>query len=267
MAVVPELWIDGRPASNEDLGQQALINYGALTSFRVEDGGVRGLDRHLDRLRRSAVELFGEAVDDDHLRDQIRTALAGRSEAWLRISMFSRHLTLRQPDWIGAPQVMISVSNPPPPLLSGVRLQSQAYEREAPRLKHVAAMGLIRARRQARLAGFDDALFVDRQGRISEGSLWNIGFIEGETVVWPDAPMLDGVAQALIGDALDRAGAPQRVETIRLADLPRFDAAFLCNSATPAAEVAAVDAHVFAGSRASVARISGYWTSQTCQKI
>ena len=267
MAVAPELWIDGRPAGVEDLGRQALFNYGAVTSFRVEGGGVRGLDRHLGRLNRSAVELFGEAVAEDRLRDQMRTALAGRDEAWLRISLFSNELSLRQPDWIGAPQVMISVSAPPSPLPHGVRLQSQVYAREAPHLKHVATMGLLRARRMARLAGFDDALFTDAEGRISEGSLWNVGFIEGETVVWPEAPMLDGVAQALIREALDRAGSPQRTEVVRLSDLPRFDGAFLCNSATPAAEIAAVDDHVFTGATDAVQQIDALWRSQPRQKI
>lgn len=267
MAVAPELWIDGRPATAEDLGRQALVNYGALTSFGVEAGGVRGLDRHLDRLNRSAVELFGEAVDEGRLRELMRAALAGRWDAWLRISLFSSELSLRRPDWIGAPQVMISVSAPPSPLPHGVRLQSQAYEREAPHLKHVATMGLLRARRTARLAGFDDALFTDGQGRISEGSLWNIGFIAGEAVVWPDAPMLDGVAQALIRDALASAGSPQRTEVVRLSDLSRFDAAFLCNSATPAAAIAAVDGHVFPPGAAAVQRIGDLWRSQPCQKI
>lgn len=267
MAVAPELWIDGRPAGVEDLGRQALFNYGALTSFRVEGGGVRGLDRHLDRLNRSAIELFGEAVAGDRLRDQMRTALAGRDEAWLRVSLFSNELSLRQSDWIGAPQVMISVSAPPSPLPHGVRLHSQAYAREAPHLKHVATMGLLRARRMARLAGFDDALFTDAEGRISEGSLWNVGFIEGETVVWPQALMLDGVAQALIREALDRAGSPQRTEVVRLSDLPRFDGAFLCNSATPAAEIAAIDGHVFTGATDAVQQIGALWRSQPRQKI
>ena len=262
-----ELWIDGRPATAEDLGHQALVNYGALTSFGVEEGGVRGLDRHLDRLNRSSVELFGDAVAEDRLREQMRTALAGRTEAWLRISLFSSELSLRRPDWIGAPQVMINVCGPPSPLPDGVRLQSQAYEREAPHLKHVATMGLLQARRAARLAGFDDALFTDGQGRIAEGSLWNIGFIEGETVVWPDAPMLDGVAQALLRDALDRAGSSQRTEVVRLSDLARFDAAFLCNSATPGAGIAAIDGHDFPPEATAVQRIKDLWRSQPRQKI
>ncbi len=267
MAVAPELWIDGRPAGLEDLGHQALVNYGALTSFVVEQGGVRGLDRHLDRLNRSAVELFGEAVAEDRLRDQMRTALAGRAEAWLRVSLFSRELSLRQPDWIGAPQVMISVSPPPSPLADGVRLQSQIYAREAPHLKHVATMGLLRARRTARLVGYDDALFTDAEGRICEGSLWNIGFIQGDTVVWPDASMLDGVAQALIREALDRAGSPQRKVAVRLSDLSRFDGAFLCNSATPAAAIAAIDDHVFSTAADAVQHLKALWRSQPRQKI
>jgi len=267
MAVAPELWIDGRPAGVEDLGHQALINYGALTSFRVEGGEVRGLDRHLDRLNRSAIELFGEAVAEERLRDLMRAALAGRMDAWLRISLFSNELSLRRPDWIGAPQVMISVSAAPTPLPHGVRLQSQVHVRETPHLKHVAAMGLLRARRLARLAGYDDALFADDEGRISEGSLWNVGFIQGDTVVWPDAPMLDGVAQALIREALDRAGSPQRKVVARLSDLACFDGAFLCNSATPAAEIAAIDGHVFTGAADAVQQIGALWRSQPCQKI
>nr|WP_303706055.1 aminotransferase class IV [Brevundimonas naejangsanensis] len=267
MAVAPELWIDGRPAGLEDLGHQALINYGALTSFVVEQGGVRGLDLHLDRLNRSALELFGEAVAEERLRDQMRAALGGRTEAWLRVSLFSRDLSLRQPDWIGAPQVMISVSPPPSPLADGVRLQSQTYAREAPHLKHVAAMGLLGARRMARLAGYDDALFTDVEGRICEGSLWNIGFIQGDTVVWPDAPMLDGVTQTMIREALDRAGSPQRTEKVRLSDLPRFDGAFACNSATPAARIAAIDGHVFGDAAGAVQQLNGLWRSQPRQKI
>jgi len=267
MAVAPELWIDGRPARLEDLGHQALFNYGALTSFVVEQGGVRGLDRHLDRLDRSAVELFGEAVAEDRLREQIRTALAARDDAWLRISLFSRELSLRQPDWIGAPQVMMSVSPPPSPLPHGVRLQSQTYGREASHLKHVATMGLLRARRTARLEGYDDALFTDDEGRICEGSLWNIGFIQGDAVVWPDAPMLEGITQALIHEALERAGSPQRIEVVRLSDLPRFDGAFLCNSSTPAAGIAAIDNHVFTGAADTAQHLNALWRSQPRQKI
>jgi hypothetical protein len=44
------LILDGEPASTDDLTYLALVNYGAYTSFRVEDGAARGLGRHLARL-------------------------------------------------------------------------------------------------------------------------------------------------------------------------------------------------------------------------
>lgn len=61
-------FIDGTPATQVDLAHQVLVNYGAYTSFRVEDGGVRGLDLHLTRLEQAAIELFGQPVCEDHLR-------------------------------------------------------------------------------------------------------------------------------------------------------------------------------------------------------
>ena len=54
-----DILIDGLPATADDLIHQALVNYGAYTSFRVEGGTARGLPLHIARLQASAVELFG----------------------------------------------------------------------------------------------------------------------------------------------------------------------------------------------------------------
>jgi branched-subunit amino acid aminotransferase/4-amino-4-deoxychorismate lyase len=78
MAGAVELSVDGAPASPDDLTHVALVNYGAYTSFRVEQGGARGLDLHLARLEAEAVELFGEPVGETRLRDLMRAAAAGQ---------------------------------------------------------------------------------------------------------------------------------------------------------------------------------------------
>ncbi len=261
-----ELRIDGAPATAEDLACVALVNYGAYTSFRVEAGGVRGLDLHLARLKASAVELFGEAVSEARLRELMRTAVADQAEGFLRVSLFAPEIGPRAPNWSGTPRVMTAMFPPPPPLADSLRLAVQTYAREAPHLKHVAAFGLIRARRLARAAGFDDALFVDDAGRISEGSLWNIGFLEGEHVVWPEAPMLAGVGQALIRRGLGRVGLTD-AEPVRLADLDRFDGAFICNSATPACPVAAIGERAFAVRSDTIDRLRAAWASNPLQPI
>ena len=265
--MIAGILIDGQPATPDDLACQAMVNYGAYTSFRVEQGGVRGLDLHLSRLQASAVELFGEQVGEARLRDLIRHALVGQTEAWMRISLFSPDLGPRTPDWSGVPKVMTAVSPTPPPLAASVRLTVQTYAREVPEVKHVATFGLIRARRAARAAGFDDALFADTDGRISEGSLWNIGFVSGDEVRWPRAPMLAGVAQALVERGLGSVGLTSRTQPVTVSDLNRFDAAFICNSATPACAVTAIGDQAFDTPPGLIQRIEEAWASNPIQSI
>lgn len=267
MSGAHEIWVNGQPATPDDLSHVALVNYGAYTSFRVEQGGARGLELHLARLEAGAVELFGEPVGETRLRALMREAVAGRDSCWLRVSLFSPEVSPRTPDWRGRPRVMIAVSPSPSPLADGVRLQIQTYGREAPHLKHVATFGLIRARRLARAAGFDDALFVDVEGKISEGSLWNIGVISGTDLIWPQAPMLAGVAQALVQRGLGASGLTGRTEPLRVDDLGRFDAAFLCNSATPACAVSAIGDRAFATPPAMIERLRAAWASNPVQSI
>lgn len=267
MAGAVELSVDGVPASSDDLAHVAVVNYGAYTSFRVEQGGVRGLDLHLARLEAEAVELFGEAVGEALLRHLMQCAVAGRESCWLRVSLFSPDISPRTPDWRGVPKVMIAVSPPPPPFADAPRLQLQSYAREAAHLKHVATFGLIHARRAARAAGFDDALFVDGEGRISEGSLWNIGFVKGDDVIWPQAPMLAGVAQALVERGLSDAGMTGRTEPVRVADLALFDGAFLCNSASPACAIAAIGERAFTMAPGLIDRLQRAWASNPVQPL
>ena len=262
------LLVDGEPVSEGDLTYLALANYGAYTSFRVERGGVRGLDLHLARLEASALELFGEAVGESRLRELMRAAVEGKGDCWLRVSLFSPEVWPRTPGWTGRPKVMIGAFPPPPPLAEkGLRLQVQTYGRDVAHLKHTANFGLIRARRLARAAGFDDALFADGNGRISEGSLWNIGFVSGDEVIWPEAPMLTGVTLTLLQRGLAASGVPSRIEPVRLEDLPSFDGAFICNSATPACPVASINAVVFDQAAAPLEALGAIWTSQPRQPI
>ena len=100
---------------------------------------------------------------------------------------------------------------------------------------------------------------------MSEGSLWNIGFVRGREVVWPQAPMLAGVAQALLQRGLPDAGLASVTGAVDVGDLNRFDAAFLCNSATPACAVASIDDHEFGAPPLDALRTA--WASQPCQPI
>jgi len=262
-----DILIDGLPATPDDLAHQALVNYGAYTSFRVENGAARGLDLHLARLDEAAVELFGESPGETEFRRLMALAAAGRDACWLRVSLFSPEIGHRNPTYVGRPKVMTSVSPAPLPLASRVRITAMPYEREAPHLKHLATFGLIRARRAARAAGFDDALFVDGAGQVTEGTLWNIGFVHGDRIVWPQAPMLAGVTQAVITRGLPQVGLTSETRPIRLDEIVAFDAAFLCNSATPVCQITAIDDATFANDPVLLDKVEVAWTAQPPQPI
>jgi branched-subunit amino acid aminotransferase/4-amino-4-deoxychorismate lyase len=62
------------------------------------------------------------------------------------------------------------------------------------------------------------------------GSITNIGFVEGDAVVWPDAPALHGISMQILERELSKAGMPWRRAMVRLADVGSFDGAFITNS-------------------------------------
>ena len=79
-------------------------------------------------------------------------------------------------------------------------------------------------------AGFDEGLLADETGRISEGTITNVGLWRDGTVIWPDAPKLDGITMLVLRRQLAAAGVGQAEETVRVQDLPRYGGMILCNS-------------------------------------
>ncbi|HEX6833012.1 MAG TPA: hypothetical protein VF132_05715, partial [Rudaea sp.] len=77
----PRMQINGEPASADDLRLLVATNYGHFTAMRVENGCVRGLAFHLDRLEHGTRALFGTSIDRAYLRGLLRRALAGETRA------------------------------------------------------------------------------------------------------------------------------------------------------------------------------------------
>ncbi len=187
--------LNGRVASADDLRSLALTNYGHFTALQVHERGVRGLDLHLARLDAGTRELFGQPIDERAVRAHLRAALAGwNGDAAVRITVYSRAFDREHPARVFAPDVLVTVTPARHIETTPVRLKTFPHERALPAIKHVGTFALFHHRRLAQQAGFDDALFVDASGAISEASIWNIGFFDSTRVVWPIAPQLHGVS-------------------------------------------------------------------------
>ncbi|MFQ6395354.1 aminotransferase class IV [Nocardia sp. KC 131] len=78
---------------------------------------------------------------------------------------------------------------------------------------------------------------TDQGGRLSEASVWNLAFWDGNALVWPRAEMLGGQTMSILRRQLDRLGVPQRVQEITPADLPALAGGVVMNSWTPGVAV------------------------------
>lgn len=239
------LFCNGKPADAADLAAAALVNYGHFTSMQVRGGAVQGLHLHLRRLQAGTRTLFDAALDEERLRHDLRTALAasGAADASVRITVFSREFDFRDPLRAVMPDVLISLSPPSDAGPAPVRVQPVRFVRELPHIKHVGTFALFHLRRQAMTAGFDDALLVDAEGALVEGSVWNLGLWDGASVTWPQGPSLSGTRQALLAEGLDALGIRQCTRRVALDEVSQFDAAFACNARGqwPLAEIAGLD--------------------------
>ncbi|MER7698520.1 MULTISPECIES: aminotransferase class IV family protein [unclassified Streptomyces] len=225
---LPHIEFDGRPATGEDLRIPALYGFGHFTALQVRDGRTRGLGLHLARLDAANRELFELPVDGDRVRELIRHALdgAGRRDASVRVNGYlppgARRTTL-----------MVTVREPAVMPAGARSLMSVPYTRTAPHLKRPGEFGQTYYGILARRAGFDEALLTAPGQMVAEGAITNIGFWDGTSVVWPDAPALAGITMTLLARGLERDGRPsvRRPVTLEGPDgVGRYRAAFVCNS-------------------------------------
>lgn len=228
--------LDGDVVDSGRLSALATVNYGHFTSMRVQDGAVRGLDLHLERLMRDCRRVFGTELDLDRVRRYARDALAeANGPVVVRVTVFDPALDVGDAGRDAVPSILVTLRPAPPDGQPPLRLTTAVYQRELPEVKHVGLFGPIRLRRAARRGGADDVLFTDADGLVCETSIANVGFLDGNRVVWPRADWLHGVTMRLVSDVADTDTEP-----VTLDRLPSLDAAFVTNAAVGVRPVGAI---------------------------
>ncbi|MBO1416458.1 aminotransferase class IV [Streptomyces sp. FH025] len=234
----PRLEIDGRPATAQTL-YPAMTSYAHFTAMQVRARRTPGLDLHLARLDDASRELFGIGLDGERVRELIRHALADDVEdASVRVRVF-------RPDArVARLSVLVSVHPPVPAPAGPVSLTAVDFQREFVHVKHAGSFGQVYHGLRAEAAGFGEALLTGPDGVIAEGSITNVGFLENDRVIWPDAPSLPGIAMLVLQRELDRTASGWCRRPVHLSELHRFQGAFVSNS-QGVAPVSRIDGHRF----------------------
>jgi branched-subunit amino acid aminotransferase/4-amino-4-deoxychorismate lyase len=240
--VTANLELNGEPLELDDHGLLRATSYGHFTSMQVREGRVRGLGLHLERLDRGSRELFGRGISADRVRSYLRAALdrADSGDLSVRVAAFSREGPKVGRGIPVEPDLLVTVTDPIAPTSAPPRLLAFEHERPVPHLKHTGTFSLLYYGRQAQLAGYDDAVFFDRSGNLSEASIWNICFAVDDRISWPEAAVLPGITMLTLQAGLTATGVPSDTRPVPLADLPTYTAAYLTNSIDPALPVASI---------------------------
>nr|WP_272954622.1 aminotransferase class IV [Kribbella sandramycini] len=244
--------LNGQPLHTVTTELLRATTYAHFTSMQVRSGHVDGLDLHLERLDRSTREVFGRPLAADRVRSTLRAGLDRTDgDATFRLTI------------VGGADLLLRIEAPIAPATTPLRLQPVEHQRALPHLKHTGSFDLIYFGRRAQEAGYDDAVFHNATGAISEATIWNICFARGATITFPSAPVLNGIRQQV----LQRGLADFEVAPVHLNDLPTYDAAYLTNSIDPALPVAAIGTVSFEPHAESAAVIAAAYASQQAQAI
>ena len=212
--------IDGRAPTDEEYRFLSLHQYGHFTAMQVRDGRTRGLDLHIARLAAANREMFDAALDGDRFRAHIRHCLGDIADATVRV------LVVASAD--DTPCVIVTVRGPGEPPRPPHSMRSVDYQRPLPHLKQVGGgFGQVYHQRIARREGFGEALLTGPGGVIAEGAVTNIGFFDGDGIVWPDAPALAGITMQLLRAHPD---LDSRAASVRLSDLGSYGSVVVANS-------------------------------------
>lgn len=225
---------NGKVASAADLAPLAFSGYAHFTAMQVHGHAVRGLDLHLDRLKRASDELFGWHLPDVKVRELLRQAIrAAPADSSVGCYISARPGEFAAAGVNDALDVLIRVTDPALPPRGPLALELVRHQRHLPHIKHVGEVSKTLYLRRAVTHGFDDAAFEDEAGRLSEATIWNLAFWDGDTVIWPDAELLAGVTMQILARQLRAEGISQETREIRQPDLTQDMSGVVMNSWTP----------------------------------
>ena len=243
-------WINGtikpaRDASISVFDHGLLYGDGIFEGLRFYHGKTFMLEAHLQRLQRSA---DGIELELPYSARQIAEAIEALVNAYPGDSGYLRLVVTR-----GAGSLGIDPRKCPQPSLfiiadelavmdvtdsdRGVNLHVARTPRTPaqcldPTVKSLNYLNNILARIEANRAGCDEALMLNLDGNVCEGSVDNVFIVTAGVLKTPplEDGMLEGITRAVVIDVATKAGIACEQTSLRVSDLQQADECFLTGS-------------------------------------
>jgi branched-chain amino acid aminotransferase len=191
--------------------------------MRTYNGKPFHLERHLERLRRSAElidldfpwtqeelkAIVQETLDrNDHMESNVRIVVTG--------GLSDDFITPR-----GLPRLMVLVTParqlPESWYSDGAKIIIEPTERYMPGAKSLNYIPAIRALKRAQAVGAIEAVYMDRENRVLEGTTTNLFAFFGDRLVTPGEGILPGITRGVVLEATNKSSPLFRSMTMSLA--------------------------------------------------
>ncbi len=242
-----KVYLDGRKVEEEEalipvMDRGVLFGDGLFETIRAYRGRPFRLDRHLARLREGCriLRLSGLPRNEEVRRaiDELYRENVGNGDAYVRITVTGGDFDgTRNLMRSGPPHVCITVKPleeyPRRFYEKGVRVIVTSIRRNAHsplvRVKTNNYLEPLFAKQEAADKGCDDALFLNTEGFLAEGSTSNVFLVRQGRVCTPslECGILPGITRETLMEICAREGIPNEEGRYTLDDLFSADEVFL----------------------------------------
>ena len=272
MQTTEKIWFNGNFVPWDEARVHVLthaLHYGTgvfegIRAYATPKGtGVFRLGAHLDRLRRSA-SLYEMEIpfSAQELAAAVHDTIAGNGvdSCYIRPIVFRGY----------GPMGLYALNNPvdvaiavwpwgaylgEDALETGVRCKISSYRRYGPNTLPPAAkasgqyINSVLAKHEASRCGYDEAILLNEQGYIADGSGENVFVVRDGVLYTPPAvdSCLPGITRDSVVAIAGRLGLEVRETSLVRTDLYFADEVFLCGTAAEVTPVASVDDHPCGG--------------------
>lgn len=239
---------------------------GIFETFRTYRGKTFLLKEHINRLQ-SGMHMLGMGLNSNLKVQSVRKLVAillekqqmNETDAIVRLQVWRDGLRGYHPQEESSTHFSITASACPddfsPPILKTVerrRIPSKSMPSEA---KFTNGINYILAAKEAAEKGGDDALMQTIDGFISESTIANIFWINGDTIFTPDneCDLIPGITREVILDFIHKSNRWNiTLGKYPLSHIMEADAVWMCNSVREVLAVKQINEQLFAVDHPSI---------------
>lgn len=251
-----QVFINGNRAGGRLPLRTLFYGEGVFETFRYRLELPVFFDMHYERMRQGAEILGIPAPEMSRIEDLVKKAVSesGYSDAYVKVCLLSDGNT-RFYETAETGSVLVIVKGytaPESPVKACVNPFGRNSESPVLTIKSMNYLECVLARRGAVASGFDEALFLNERGEITEGSASNVFWIKDGVLYTPslDCGVLPGVTRGVLLDYASELGLEVGEGRYFLSDLTGSEFAFFTNSLVGSLPVSHLDTHTFPASSA-----------------